>query len=260
MHFGPGDTLYVKSGPGTVTTLDGELSIVDRFELLSDCQLALPGGGLLCTGAKFDSASGIQQPLHRVDPAGQVLHSFGRRAADSTCLRCAVYLAAGGGDPSEGFWLLTARDYRLERWSLEGALLDSIQVDSDWLPGAIRMIPGGPREGKASGRVWGLQRTLDGMLLVFGSTPTTDQQSGNSPQRGVRRMDVAQEGYASVIELLDPQTAVLASGRFPGQRLVPLAGGMAYSARYDDSGFVMIDVWKVRRGARAKSIASPASP
>jgi hypothetical protein len=230
--------------------------------------LPLPNGRLLVAGTAGTKAN-AGYPVHLLNVSGQIERSLG--SVDGrlpphcgSCLQRAITFAAD----STSIWTVSSFRYTLERWDLNGLLLETVPVKNAWFqewdPTDGKARQSGPEPTTPHIQTSISQIVLDaasGLLLVRGTLPDLTAPRENIPSRSAAPAQgiVSRNEYqprkvalgvfpsrATVIDLVDPSTGmVLRSGRWSG-RLIELMGhGLAYSRSEDDAGRPMLDIWRL---------------
>ncbi len=259
--LGRGDTIVIHevgrspNGPQSRLDLIGPSLSVARSLTGSGLPMGIAGLFALSSGGfvSFYGGRDVIDFLSVVNPGGTEVRSFGSVVPrDSACGLCQVRLFAPAQNPAE-FLAIPPNEYAIERWSVEGQLLQRIAISSTWFPkGRTPQAPQGSRPNPVLG---GVSRDEAGRLWVEGlvanerwKAPAPAECAGRVgpvciPAPGTP-IDVS--GYTTVVDALDPTTgAVLATASFDGEASSLLPGGYAVRRRQDADGSVFFDIWKL---------------
>jgi len=152
--------------------------------------------------------------LHLVDPSGEITHSFGyvTRGVELDPEGTTLVLAPA---PEDAFWAARVNQYRLDKWSPEGAHIRTIKREVDWFEPWDRWVS--PADGTPPSRIAGAWEDGAGNLWVLHVVADED----HDPDTYVHiRSDEIQgpvdPAFDTIIEVLDANTGqLLASRRFP---------------------------------------------
>ena len=193
------------------------------------------------------------EPMVRLDRNGAVLASFGELYSgndESAYLRPVRYLAASS---SGGVWSAQlAFDYRIEKWSTTGELLQAIHLDQPWFPSYERAQNAAP-EVPPQSTVQGIWEDPTGLLWIVGVTADPDYREGLGPSRRVEGHQVYEIidptlVYDAVIDVIDPgpPPRVVHHRQVPDHLFWVPEPGLLMSPKEDELGFVTIDLWRPR--------------
>jgi hypothetical protein len=152
--------------------------------------------------------------------------------------------------PKEEFWAAHLSRYRLEKWSLDGDTLQSLDRVVEWFfphdgyPGQRRMDEGPPVSSiraiheDPEGRVWVAIQVADPQWeSAFGP--------GRGYYQGRERVTEYNLYYDTVIEVIDPQrNRVLASGRLDDRVGGFTSTGEFWTESYYESGSPVVHLYK----------------
>jgi hypothetical protein len=253
---GPGEFLWVRSAtpwPGDsalvseekrrvhVVAADGTSRWIGQFGT-GEGLVRLSNGQLLAPGV-LGTADAAGYPLHLYASDGTHLKSFGTdrpllvRSHRVGTLRL---LSVVDG----GFWAAQPDHYRLERWSNDGELLRTLEVEHAWFPPRHADVPG-----------WDDARpepSINAMhddgehLWVLMWVADADWQlppPGTARQASARRTVELRDG---LIEVVSKETGAVIARTRVDEPLFGFAGDRtAYSVRELESGLVQVVVWSL---------------
>ncbi len=156
-------------------------------------------------------------------------------------------------DGANGFLAAHVADYVIERWSVEGEMLDRLAVDAPWFVKEDRSTPRGRFNPMIramwvdqESRIWVLasvrSEAFDDLAKVVGRMPGTQ---GDIPIVQSRTGDEGDlERY--VLEVIDPVTGQsMATAGVPASPQGFLPDGRIWTSRNDDTGGT-IEIWQAR--------------
>lgn len=91
-----------------------------------------PNPQAFVVNARIYTDSAIGLPLHLVEASGGIVRSFGAVEPIEDLRRPEPSLRSITVASDSSVWALPMDDYRLEEWSLNGTLLRTVTIDSDW--------------------------------------------------------------------------------------------------------------------------------
>lgn len=202
------------------------------------------GGGLLVLddgsfviNAMVPTADRIGFPLHRFDADARLVTSYPVSSTEvhpgleREHLR-RIAPTKGGGS----FWSVLANGYRVDRYDVDGPLLESFVVEAPWdvegeaLPGPMAPPP-------PPGSVMSVEER-EGLLWVVSRRAARDFSSALSRESGLHglgwRIDEYGRYFESVVDVIDPRSRrLVARVVHPGYLLRFVAPGLVVG--YDDS-------------------------
>ncbi len=207
-RIGPGDSLWVFDGARRVVLFSPERQQVRTIALpvAPWDAVVLPGSRIAVTPAAF----GNPLPWLLLDGEGRVVREVGTN--DSTIPTPRRIVA---GLDNTVWTIAMTHHWRLEHWSLDGTLLDSLTTPPDWFtPHATLQGPSPDRPPQpavqdgwidTAGRVW-----------IVGKVADAAWRDGiGAPVDGVSPITDPDRAYDTIVEVFDPATgAVLAEARF----------------------------------------------
>jgi len=179
--------------------------------------LRLPNDTLLIL-SRSDSAPASGYPFHIVDGAGRITRSFG---ADYPLTADQLYNAFSWVVPSRdstAFWTFHRNRYAIEKWSIDGHRLLSVQRDVDWFPPRQRESDAPIRAVKPQPRIVSVWEGDHGLLWTIVSVPKVDWkptvQRRPRDEEDLPTLEDMMMVYDSIIEVIEPTTSrLVASSR-----------------------------------------------
>jgi len=210
--------------------------------------LGLADGRLLLHGT-FASARHRGQPLHVTDGRGRVVRSFGAGgepySASASPLLTARALAIADG---ASVWTARRNVYELERWSLDGQLLETIARRPPWHAPWIRWNSRTDVEPPPA-RLMSLWRDRTG--LVWTLSRVADAQWKPVPGRSLGKeapfppAGEIREREDTILEVIDPRSRrLVTSRRFDEAFDHFLPDGRIAELTEDDHGIVILRLWR----------------
>ena len=187
--------------------------------------VAFPDGSYVMWGPGYSRAT-AGHGLHHVSADGRVLRSFGPPVGRGTPV-----LARSG---NTAVWI-GFKDYRIEKWSIEGDLLAVFIREADWVKPSDDWTKPGDRITSLSG----LREDEDGLMWVH----------TNVRKKAVMGLDPEAATAESIIEVLDLSAlTVFAQLRMSGRKEVAVDGSGFYLRGIRDSpiGLRLWDIWTFR--------------
>jgi hypothetical protein len=189
-------------------------------------------------------------PIHLLEADGTLLRSFGNeprelRPGVSFPLRRSV---AWSGSSHEALWVGHVRQYRLERWSVEGRLLEIVDRDVPWFkPWEVDgpLSPSTP----PPPRIEHLDELDGGLLVVLLMVPTAEPSKGMELRDGAWRATRVDKMVKGRIEVLNVgRRCVVTSFDIPGYPLRFLDdGSVALYQESDETGLASIRLVRIHR-------------
>jgi hypothetical protein len=192
---------------------------------------------------------GKPEPIHLVDPEGEIVESFGRNSGDTSV----AYLPsvtfrklAVSGDSA--IWSARINEYRVELWSLSGEvqreLIRAPAPFSPWVR-AHGLVPDQPPQSQ----LLAIHATSGGFLLVLYQVADdrwrASLERAATPEGEFFRPTSVHDVYDTVVEVIDPARAlVIASGRLDPLLLEFVNDSLAYS--FNEFPVPQVTVWAVR--------------
>lgn len=254
---GKGDTLQafdIRNGRHVWIDPDGQVvrsrprsGGVESVEAASDGLVLLAGGG---------SRGARGQPVHVLDMEGEVLFSLGGgpNGMEYDFYGFSRYVAWAG--TTGVVWMTPALDYHLERWTVEGELLERWERDPEWMPPDQPWVPAtgdhpvSPTmrdlQFDSEGRLWTLAIVGEPNWVEGLGQPTGDPEA---PGRRMWPIEDVDAVLGSRIEVLDVESRqVLASAFFPTLFVAFLGPGILASYSDHENGVPQITVWRATLG------------
>ncbi len=169
--------------------------------------------GSYVVNATVGSADRIGFPLHRIGPDGELLLTY---PTPSTAAgpgdEFALLTRLAMGEDGVSFWATSTSGYRVDRFHLDGALLESFLVAPPWERDEAWAGVGGPPPSPPG--VMAVQER-DGLLWIVSRRRTPDYQAATSRIRNmhglVTQIDDYNRYFESVLDIVDPRTRRLVS-------------------------------------------------
>jgi hypothetical protein len=204
-----------------VRGLHSPISVIGQTVLLRGDSL------LVATSIMTEQRLGL--PLHLMAPDGDTVRSFGAedRSYNPRLTVAAYRIVAPQTDST--FWVARIDKYQIERWHMNGQLLQEITLERPWFSPRTEDWDGSQSERPPS-RIKQIHQDRDGHLLVLLERARADWQ----PERGAVK---GREGsgpnslpgqmryFEHLIEVLDPTSGAL---------LATLSGGDTYLINFVD--------------------------
>jgi hypothetical protein len=139
--------------------------------------------------------------------------------------------------------------YRLERWSLDGDTLQTLDRRVDWFqPHADYIGPRDKEEGPPHSSIRAIHEDPEGRVWVAIQVPDPRWESAFGPGRGYfqgqARVTEHNLYFDTVLEVIDPQrNTVLASGRLDDRVQGFTSTGEFWTYSYHDSGSPVVHVY-----------------
>ena len=134
--LGQDDSLFVfNSWPPRVSVFSSEGMFVRSSSIPLRVELALPmaSGEILVMG-KRTSPELLGLPLHLLTSTGESVHSFGDENPINDPRDGSLYRRHISHAPDGTVWVSPEYRYRVERWDIEGNLIESIIREAEWFP------------------------------------------------------------------------------------------------------------------------------
>jgi hypothetical protein len=166
------------------------------------------------------------------------------------CMPCLHFSMAPASIDDE-LWLLQSGQYRLQRWTKDGVLRETIRIaNSPWRDRWLSEMRAGWGNPNNRAPVLHVRRRPDGLLLVSAQGPTATPWSGPRPRPDPRSLVsqflAAERDLDQVFEIVDPVRGVLASTRVTHRGFHMIHDGR-YVIRLVEasSGIMQIEVWEL---------------
>lgn len=190
------------------------------------------------------------QPLHLVEYDGRIGRSFGadpndivRRDLRATYFRKLAQSRAGG------IWSGRINEYRFELWRLDGKKVKEFKRTPAWFKPWVTDITQTTKDPPNTSLV-ALREDSLGVLWAFFNVPSSrwketlvEWRTGEGLFYRPKDDNVA---YETIVEAMDPEGNVLASGKFPVRIIGITSSGFAYNLRESDNGHIRLGIWKFR--------------
>ena len=215
-----------------------------RFGFRQDGPALFVGTSLLVnTGIHTDDRVGL--PLHVLDRDGSISRSFGSLTggvyrADMQDIIDSRQLAYADTD---SFWAAHINQYLIERWTLDGRLLEALHREPPWFP--VWWAAQSDSETPPVPEVVSIEQAGD-TLWVLAIVSGDSWRSGVEPRdRGYRVTD-REVYYNAVVEAIDLKRGiVIASRRMPFLLDGLLEGGLAVRNDADEFGNPVVWVYRL---------------
>jgi hypothetical protein len=254
----PGDSIRLDdTRNGRYTILSPEYRVVrtSPYPIAHYLSTILFPDGFAVTTKTLRTPQEVGLPLHRVNPAGEIVRSFG---ADTPIYRTGMsnvfkrFLAPSSA-PGQ-FHAAQFQAYVVERWDTAGRKVGEIVRDADWFrPWTTqpKLTPDAPARNPV---LFAIREDRQGRLWTFSEVPQADWKKHvhQSPYRegeptnwfigGVTRNDGA-DTMVEVIDLASGQ--LLVSQRFDQMLWKMFEDGFVYSDGEDDVGNSYVDIWRI---------------
>ena len=243
---GPGEFGVIND---IAASTDGRLHVMDRRhgrmtvyrpDLTLEKVIPVPGrpvdvgllpldDGSYVVNAMLGSAERIGLPLHRIGPDGALIVSYPAASTHVTPgqeMDLLMRMALGGDRTS--FWSVSTNTYQVDRYHIDGSLLESFRLEPPWeSDGGGRQGPGPPPSPPGVMTV----QERDGLLWILSRRRTPDFRAATSrihgPEGLATRIDDYNRYYESVLDVVDPRTRQLVSRSvIPGYLLRFVAPGV----------------------------------
>ncbi|NUQ11256.1 MAG: hypothetical protein HUU26_02850 [Gemmatimonadaceae bacterium] len=268
---GPGEfestDLVVADGSDTVLFLDRRLQRLSFFgpdwrylrsapmpDGVSSIAVVTPGQ--IVAAAEFHDAARFGHPYHLLDRTGNYVRSFGAPSGPilpgvTLPLGRLVTPAQGGG-----FWAIPVHgEYRLEKWSANGTLRESITRRAPWFPRTPSPRFGFTRDGDtpspqvislvedASGLIWVAIRVVDrNWPSGVRWTPAGRGESSMRPT-----IEDRSRAFDIIIEAVDVRRRrVAASLRLDDAWIQFVAPGRYFRVHEDQGGLLQVELYTIR--------------
>jgi hypothetical protein len=234
------------------TVLDLHLNVIRTAPLVGDpLSLAFLSDSTKVANILIYSPERVGYPLHTIDAGGRITASFGygggvfRRDSESTAWRRLSTSSDGT------VWSGHARQYVIEKWTITGERIQTVERSVDWFPpltGVDSWSPDVPPDPQMAG-IW---EDPDRHLWVVVYVPDPEWREAMSPAQGGGYISLASDYLDMMVEVIDPGSGeVLVRHRFDlAGKLI--GGGRMAAYREDEDGLPYLDVYKIRvdRGER----------
>jgi hypothetical protein len=218
--------------------------------------LTMPNGQILVMG-KRSTREYAGLPLHLLTSDGQVLHAFGNinpifDPRDTWRYRRYISVSNSGT-----VWSSPEYRYQVEKWSLNGQLIETIIRDASWFPPRDPVIEAPTIPTNRAHRVtepepsWfrGAFEDDEGRLWLITVTAGSDWRTYNieiGPGHP-KTAEVDDQLYDTIIEVIDPSSKrLLASRRLPFYTRGIVGKNLIAHPRELISGQIIIEIWKLR--------------
>jgi hypothetical protein len=249
-----GDTIrIVDAAPSRVSVYTPDLDFVrtDPFDPVSPpvADVLFPPTGGVVVSAPGAGSDGLPRLLHYRKDSASSGAEFDKpklfRAAQPNLQRRQI---AGGADAT--VWSLHGLEYVLDRWTLDGRLVEQLSRKAPWFPPATGVVA--PSAATPPHPI-GMRIHSDdqGLLWVFILVPDSSWADALVPRKSAAgktsyRIDDPNGYYDTMIEVIDP-----VAHRVVARRRVDQAMALASSAKMTESDretmdlYPLIDVWKI---------------
>ena len=189
--------------------------------------------GSYVVNALVGTAELMELPLHRIGPEGEILLSYPVPSTEVLPGREVMQLRRLAQGQESTFWSVGFPDYRVVRYHIDGALLDSFAVDPPWPAGEAE----DPGQGVAQPGVMAVEER-DGRLWVVSRRLSPRYRSAMEQRRGVHGItwEIAEyhRYFESVLDVIEIEThRLLVRTVVPGYLLRFVEPGVILS--WDDS-------------------------
>ncbi|HEU0052773.1 MAG TPA: hypothetical protein VFQ39_06335 [Longimicrobium sp.] len=248
----PGDSLFVFDvGNVRLTAFTPELRLARTVTVPGEVHHALPrpdGGVIVQTHLASHDLAGFT--VHRLDPAGRFLRSFGEvrggyRPGDWTIGLRPLAPGAGGT-----LWLAYGTRYEIEQWSLDGGLRRTLSREARWFQPWSGTDTRDPRTQRPPPAISSIHQDAAGRLWVSLRVADARWRPVPRPSRGEGGLIGPAEAdrlFDSLIEVIDPAIGrVVARARNPGAPVSFLGGDLAYRRIAHPDGTLGAEILRVR--------------
>lgn len=209
-------------------------------------RLYVPGYGVVIQ--YMDVGGGpVNQPLHLVNAAGEVVRSFGGDGKALPPEQSYVSVRAMGAARAGHLWSARINEYRIELWRMDGSPALTVIRDASWFRPWTEQPEGAPFTRRQRPTVTGVREDAAGRLWVTIIVPARDWRPRPGPgDSNLLRTEIA-DLYNTIIEVIDVENGrLLARSRY--DRFIGGLGGSAlvHGSRSDGEGNTVIDVWRLR--------------
>jgi len=223
------------------------------FPLFNVSGLLFRDDGTMIVSSPRPTMDAIVQPLHLISKEGTILQSFGsnqpmvytNRATSLLSRRVAL-------SGPEHLWVAHSREYTIERWSVEGELIESFSPELEWFPpeAGQRGFPRAPYDDPPSNKITGVWEDEEGRLWVVVCVPTRDWRKQFQPvddptaRRPYELIGFDEELWDSRLQVWQPSGwRLLADTVVTGGWFGAFGAGYGYSRHLDGPGFPRLRVW-----------------
>ena len=221
-----GDSMLIGDLRGDLALFDqdGDFVRVDPRRIRTIGQTLLLRGDTIVLAEPFYSESRFGFPLHLIAPQGDTVRSFGSEDRSFDRRRTMALVRHIAPETDSTIWVAYADRYRIERWHIDGSLLQQLELERSWFPAGRE-----PWDGTTSTAYPTVLRDVhqdsDGHLIVIlerarSDFSTTGQRGEAEPSSSIALGDRL-EFMEQIIEVLDPESgALLGSIRHSGSYLL----------------------------------------
>lgn len=249
-----GDSLMIMDFSGSriaVVAPTGKIVRTITMESLSgQYALRLRGDSILQV-TTVGTEAGFGYPLHLSGPGGPIVRSFGTEDRTVDPANAAAKLRIPIAETDSTFWVAHFSSYVLERWHINGTMLQRLEPTREWFPSA-ELNPATPEQIPQRPSVVTAGMLDDGRLAVVLFRPQADVKpfpaeslahnaSAATPQRilGTKNM---------VLEILDPKTGALLGSRPIDRDVIrgSMPHGRLFGIRQFPDGSQHAVIWQIR--------------
>ncbi|HKS06435.1 MAG TPA: 6-bladed beta-propeller [Gemmatimonadaceae bacterium] len=252
INVGRGDRIFIWDIDRRATLFDADYRFV-RQHIQSAGTLLVLAGDRQILGASALDRDGRPAPITVVDSIGNHVAAFGASNEPLPDAEAWRWNRVVGSAGSDAVWTFFPDRYRLERWSLSGALTRVFVRTPAWFarPTTARAIIHRGEEPTPEPRA--VREDSNGRLWYFASVAARDWraalgQAKTTPGRPTIFPNVNRsQSYDTVIDVIDVKTGtLLASQRVDAYLQFFLADGLIAGFREDRDGQPFIDIWRVQ--------------
>ena len=202
-------------------------------------------GEWLLVNTPFRAGDLVGRPFHVLDKSGRMTRSFGsvgdgNAPTDDRYLRDGRVLARS--DPAS-FWAARSNQYLIERWTLDGRLLETLHREPPWFQ--VWWESPSDADTPPVPRITAIEQVGD-TLWVLTTVPGEMWRSGVEPDGRFRRITDSDAYFDSLVEAIDlNRGVVIASQRMPLRFTDLLEGGLAVRNETDEVGNPVVSVHKL---------------
>ncbi len=273
---GPGEFMFA-IGPmvapsGELVFLDGQLNRMSVFTPPGVFRRTIPlyGTGQILNGVVLTDGSvvlnrvfvnpdGAGEAIVEMDKVGKEKFLFGGGGA-FTPKEAHRLTRQLGARPNGELWVLHPYTYNLDLYSRDRKLIMSYSRNAEWfVPLANTELPRGPlRSLPPTSIVLSVREDKDGLLWTMTSVPGKDWKPTSEERYkeivfGKVATPPIQWGYDTYLEVIDPKSMSVLTGRLVDQRITAdLLNGYYSDFSVDADGTPRLDVWKAQLNRKTK--------
>jgi hypothetical protein len=209
-------------------------------------------GTMIVSSPRF-TMDAIVQPLHLISKEGTILQSFGSDQpmvyTDAGMSLLSRTVALSGPDH---IWVAHPLEYTIERWSVEGELIESFSPELEWFPPLVGRprLPRAPDDDPPPNGIRGVWEDEEGRLWVVARVPARDWRQqfrrvdDPTARRPYERIGFDEELWDSRFQVWQPRGwRLLADTVVPGMWFGAFGNGYGYSRHLDGPGIPRLRVW-----------------